>query len=240
MATHGIHGAVDCFTELPDAITLDMNITFLVREDEDAPNGAGMYWVQKSSTGKHWVFLEGISRFQKDVTLNPDGSSLEEPRVLGVTHFDSGEAARLELGDAWNAVQSAFGNNLSLNCYHSLHLIGRRFDGTTLGAPLPYGWPNETPGSINDAGTMVINTQPGIVALVVDGSPDGQTADLQQWRDNTLAKAILARITAAGDFQATGGIEAKGKIKLENLPSSDPAEAGVLWNDSGTLKVSAG
>lgn len=29
-------------------------------------------------------------------------------------------------------------------------------------------------------------------------------------------------------------------IKFENLPTSDPAVAGVLWNDSGTVKVSAG
>jgi hypothetical protein len=29
-------------------------------------------------------------------------------------------------------------------------------------------------------------------------------------------------------------------IKMSNLPTSDPAVAGQLWNDSGTLKVSAG
>jgi len=27
---------------------------------------------------------------------------------------------------------------------------------------------------------------------------------------------------------------------LSNLPTSDPSNAGQLWNDSGTLKVSAG
>lgn len=240
MSSYGIHGAVERFTELPAAETLDLNVTFLVRENEDSPDGAGMYWVQKGANGKQWAFLKGISRFQTDLTVNPSGSSTAEPRVMGATSFALGEAARLELGDAWNAVQSAFGNNLSLNCYHSLHLIGRRFDGTTLGAPLPYGWPNDTPGSINDAGTMVINTLPVCVALIVDGSPTGQEADLQQWRDNTLAKTVLARVTASGDFQVAGGIEAKGRIKLENLPTSDPAEAGVVWNDAGTLKVSAG
>jgi hypothetical protein len=81
---------------------------------------------------------------------------------------------------------------------------------------------------------------PFSVALIVDGSPDGQEADLQQWRDSTLGKNVLARITAAGDLEAEGGIRAKGRIKLENLPDADPGEAGVLWNDSGTIKVSAG
>lgn len=31
-----------------------------------------------------------------------------------------------------------------------------------------------------------------------------------------------------------------GKIVLSSLPTSDPVNAGQLWNDSGTLKVSAG
>ena len=31
-----------------------------------------------------------------------------------------------------------------------------------------------------------------------------------------------------------------GGVSMPNLPTSDPASAGELWNDSGTLKVSAG
>jgi hypothetical protein len=31
-----------------------------------------------------------------------------------------------------------------------------------------------------------------------------------------------------------------GDVSMPNLPTSDPASAGLLWNDSGTLKVSAG
>jgi hypothetical protein len=29
-------------------------------------------------------------------------------------------------------------------------------------------------------------------------------------------------------------------VKMTNLPTSDPAVAGQLWNSSGTLKISAG
>lgn len=32
----------------------------------------------------------------------------------------------------------------------------------------------------------------------------------------------------------------KGRVRFSDLPTTDPAVAGVLWNDSGTLKVSAG
>lgn len=31
-----------------------------------------------------------------------------------------------------------------------------------------------------------------------------------------------------------------GKLKVTDLPTSDPGEAGVLWNDGGSIKVSAG
>ena len=31
-----------------------------------------------------------------------------------------------------------------------------------------------------------------------------------------------------------------GKVMVSNLPTSDPNNAGQLWNDSGTLKISAG
>jgi hypothetical protein len=31
-----------------------------------------------------------------------------------------------------------------------------------------------------------------------------------------------------------------GTVVLPDLPTSDPAVAGQLWNDAGTLKVSAG
>jgi len=30
------------------------------------------------------------------------------------------------------------------------------------------------------------------------------------------------------------------KVLMPNLPTSDPSVAGQLWNDSGTLKISAG
>ena len=37
------------------------------------------------------------------------------------------------------------------------------------------------------------------------------------------------------DIESVGGV-----VILSNLPTSDPTNAGQLWNDSGTLKVSAG
>jgi hypothetical protein len=43
------------------------------------------------------------------------------------------------------------------------------------------------------------------------------------------------------DASGTGAIQMlTQKVIMANLPTSDPTNAGQLWNDSGTLKVSAG
>ena len=42
--------------------------------------------------------------------------------------------------------------------------------------------------------------------------------------------------TASGDIV----FDEEGGIYMPNLPTSDPTSADQLWNDSGTLKVSAG
>ena len=41
-----------------------------------------------------------------------------------------------------------------------------------------------------------------------------------------------------GDF--SGDVTVGGNITADSLPTSDPAVSGQLWNDSGTVKVSAG
>ena len=42
-------------------------------------------------------------------------------------------------------------------------------------------------------------------------------------------------VTTLNNLTASGGT-----VLLTNLPTSDPNNAGQLWNDSGTLKISAG
>lgn len=53
-----------------------------------------------------------------------------------------------------------------------------------------------------------------------------QTANIAEWVDSS--SSLLAAITASG------------YLKLLSVPTSDPSEAGVVWSDSGTLKLSAG
>jgi len=60
-----------------------------------------------------------------------------------------------------------------------------------------------------------------------------------------FTRGIAARDSAgldlADDSQTVGIAIADGaKVIMPNLPTSDPSNAGQLWNDSGTLKISAG
>jgi hypothetical protein len=51
--------------------------------------------------------------------------------------------------------------------------------------------------------------------------------------------------TPDGVYSYDLGSEVKGNIiggtfKAENMPTLDPTDAGALWNDGGTVKISAG
>ena len=56
---------------------------------------------------------------------------------------------------------------------------------------------------------------------------------------------MVGTSTPDGVYGYDLGLEVKGKIisgtfKTENMPTSDPTDAGSFWNDGGTVKVSAG
>ena len=52
---------------------------------------------------------------------------------------------------------------------------------------------------------------------------------------NTIKSDDSAQVTVEDGLTVTGAV-----VMMSNLPTSDPSNAGQLWNDSGTLKVSAG
>lgn len=54
--------------------------------------------------------------------------------------------------------------------------------------------------------------------------------------DNGFIGAVTGTVTGA---VAATTLSASGAVVL-TLPTSDPAVAGQLWNDTGTVKVSAG
>lgn len=46
--------------------------------------------------------------------------------------------------------------------------------------------------------------------------------------------------TIGNDLTVGGDLDAQGTANIFVVPTSDPGVAGALWNDGGTLSVSAG
>jgi len=62
--------------------------------------------------------------------------------------------------------------------------------------------------------------------------------DMQMAVDNTVEGQF--NFTGAGSYSFDNDIEITGTVKITALPTSDPSDAGALWNSSGTVMVSAG
>jgi hypothetical protein len=58
----------------------------------------------------------------------------------------------------------------------------------------------------------------------------------KKWFSNLRDKVI----DKDGGQTINGDHSITGDVTLSGLPTSDPSVAGRLWNDSGTLKISAG
>ena len=53
--------------------------------------------------------------------------------------------------------------------------------------------------------------------------------------DNGFQGAVVATTVVA-----TGNVTATGTANVIVIPTADPAVAGAIWNDGGTLSISAG
>ena len=61
------------------------------------------------------------------------------------------------------------------------------------------------------------------------------------WKKTRLFGSATARRTVTfPDHSGTVMLNESGKVMAADLPTSDPSNAGQLWNDSGTVKISAG
>ena len=63
---------------------------------------------------------------------------------------------------------------------------------------------------------------------LIDGNAEDEV-------DVTIANGAGSLTTVSGDLTVVGDV-----VMMPNLPTSDPSVAGQLWNDSNTLKISAG
>ena len=57
---------------------------------------------------------------------------------------------------------------------------------------------------------------------------------------NATTGAVTTQSTFGNDVTVGGDLDAQGTANIFVVPTSDPGVAGALWNDGGTLSVSAG
>jgi hypothetical protein len=98
------------------------------------------------------------------------------------------------------------------------------------------GW-NDT------ADTFVIGTEAAGTgtgrSIKISGSNDvllevtNNTGSMAGFRTNTGATLFTIRGNKAAVMESSN-------LTMQNMPTSDPGVAGQIWNDSGTLKISAG
>jgi len=120
--------------------------------------------------------------------VNPAGSSLSSPRIIGGTSMADGQGIRFQFGDANNGFQNGYAQAMQLWAWHTLILIG---DKNSAGAP--------TMETTSNIGVLVRNSTASSAALVVDGA-SSQSAALQQWRNSSAT--VLASILAGGSLQS--------------------------------------
>ena len=69
----------------------------------------------------------------------------------------------------------------------------------------------------------------------------------EDWTDISSPTRMTFYTTPSGStgraeamqIASTKDIIMKGTLKIESLPTSDPSDTGALWNDNGTVKISA-
>ena len=57
---------------------------------------------------------------------------------------------------------------------------------------------------------------------------------------NGFVGSVYATGVASGELAVTGDSDLLGTANVIIIPTSDPGVAGAIWNNAGTLSVSAG
>jgi hypothetical protein len=135
--------------------------------------------------------IGGVKTFTSNLQISTAGSSSGSPRILGFVNLASGDHARFQFGDQFNALANHWGGGMVLGAYWGVTVRGHS------ASAVPF-----VNGSVNDPGLRVLNAQSGVVALAVDAAA-GQTADLQQWRSSTPAPISVVDSTGRLGLQTS-------------------------------------
>lgn len=104
---------------------------------------------------------------------------------------------------------------------------------------------NATPYVPSEGPVQSINGATGVVSLNVvsiGGGTIGDTGVSVSWWDSSpgYGLSLIDNLTQTQAIFGPLDTIIPGSVTMSGLPTSDPAVAGRLWNDGGTVKVSAG
>jgi hypothetical protein len=141
------------------------------------------------------------------------------------------------------------GKNVVLDAEHRLEFRGANDAGEELRIGSIVGEIRSNTKGSDKSKVSVIVRQDGNHKAVLTVQDDGVLLhiDTPLVLQNTGWKKTFVTGTATGrrkiNFPDQSGeviVNESGKVMAADLPTSDPSNAGQLWNDSGTVKISAG
>ena len=189
-----------------------------IKRDDNA-NVPGLVWQGSSGVDAASIKLDGTSGTTNELILSSFHSSAVTER-LRVQTTGAKVTGILKIGDGDTTDNYAgFGDADDLKIFHNgSHSIIRETGTGSL--------------YIQSNNNVILGKDTGS-EFFVRGLAD---AAVELYHDNTKKFE-----TTSGGVSVTGNLIADGsQIDFTNLPTSDPGVAGRLWNDSNTVKISAG
>ncbi len=157
--------------------------------------------------------------------LNIDGSNTTSPRTISVggNEYSSGEAARVQLGDQANALQTSNGGKLQLYSYHGIEILGAR------GETIPPSFVNGTGASDYSLLVQGYNTATNLTAI--KGS-FGQSGRLLDFLSST--NEVLTHFDESGNLRLGFTAPDTGKLMIHG---KDTGKALAIFNETGDQAI---
>ena len=171
-------------------------------------------------------------------TFNPSSGTGTIDFTVGTNPQTVTASSKLKLASDTNAVEIKGHVTASISSITKTNISA---SGTIIGNSGSFG---------SVAGTLSTAAQPNITSLGTLTSVT--TGNVTATGNSVLGNAVTDTHTLTGNITSSGNISCSAKITADtlqingsevdftNLPTSDPGVSGRLYNDSGTLKISAG
>ena len=171
-------------------------------------------------------------------TFNPSSGTGTIDFTVGTNPQTVTASSKLKLASDTNAVEIKGHVTASISSITKTNISA---SGTIIGNSGSFG---------SVAGTLSTAAQPNITSLGTLTSVT--TGNVTATGNSVLGNAVTDTHTLTGNITSSGNISCSAKITADtlqingsevdftNLPTSDPGVSGRLYNDSGTVKISAG